>query len=640
MLIDVRQFNADEGVFVRLLMIHADHFGYEVTGDTKVAGAAPEPAGDETGARVEEVLVAFATAEATDQESVAGVAKKAAAAIRDTAAKMGAPRVMVYPYAHLASDLASPRVAARIIDQVTESLRDNGDLETHQAPFGYYKSFDIACKGHPLSELALTIRPDGTEEPEDDGASESTALAAEKTLRSEWRVYQPDGTYVLADDFDFRAHRGLADLFTYERTGSRVAEDAPPHIKLMREHELVDYEPASDTGNLRWYPKGLLVKRLLEEHVTRTVVDYGAMEVETPIMYDYAHPALSKYLQRFPARQYLVKSDDKDLFLRFAACFGQYMIQRDLVASHHDLPVRLYELTHFSFRREQGGEVAGLRRLRTFTMPDMHSLVADMGMAKVEFLKQVSLCLRWLDDIGLDCVPAIRFVRSFLDENPGFVEDLMATLGRPALVEVWDERFFYFVAKFEMNFVDTAKKAACLSTVQIDVENTERFGIRYTAQDGEKRHPLLMHTSVSGSVDRNVYAILENQALRMRRGEKAAWPVWLAPTQVRVVPVADAYVDGAQALADRIPFRVDVDDRDAKVGKKIREAEKEWVPYTLVVGERELAGGDLTVRTRFGEQLTMTLAEFVERVSAETAGKPTRPANTPRLLSRRPIFVG
>src|SRR5262249_12765989 len=95
--------------------------------------------------------------------------------------------------------------------------------------------------------------------------------------------------------------------------------------------------------------------------------------------------------------------------------------------------------------------------------------------------------------------------------------------GRPALVEVWDERFFYFVAKFEMNFIDTAKKAACLSTVQIDVENTDRFDINYVTEDGHKRHPLLMHTSVSGSLDRNVYAILENQAMRMQRGEKAAW---------------------------------------------------------------------------------------------------------------------
>ena len=203
-----------------------------------------------------------------------------------------------------------------------------------------------------------------------------------------------------------------------------------------------------------------------------------------------------------------------------------------------------------------------------------------------------------------------------------------------------DERFFYFVAKFEMNFIDSARKAACLSTVQIDVENTERFDVGYTAEDGTRRHPLLMHTSVSGSLDRNVYAMLEDQAMRMARGGKAAWPVWLAPTQVRLVPVSDAHVEGAMRLAERIPFRVDVDDRDMKLGKKVREAEREWVPYVLVVGERELAGGDLSVRPRLGDLVEMPLEAFVERLAAETAGKPWRPANTPRLLSRRPTFVG
>ncbi len=491
----------------------------------------------------------------------------------------------------------------------------------------------------------MTIRPGGDlvgdEARPRDAVVESTALAAERQLRSEWRIYQPDGSYVPVDRFDFTSQRGLADLVAYEREGSRVAEDVPPHIKLMREQELVDYEPASDTGNLRWYPKGLTVKRLLEQRVTGMVVDYGVMEVETPIMYDYGHPALSKYLHRFPARQYVVKSEDKEFFLRFAACFGQYMIQHDMVASHRDLPVRLYELTHFSFRREQGGEVAGLRRLRSFTMPDMHSLVRDTDMAKREFVSQVRLCLQWLDDVGLECVPAIRFVRSWLEGNPGFIDDLMREIGRPALVEVWEERFFYFVAKFEMNFVDTAKKAACLSTVQIDVENTERFDITYTAEDGTTQHPLLMHTSVSGSLDRNVYAMLENQAMRVARGEKASWPVWLAPTQLRLVPVSDSHIEGAMRLAERIPFRVDVDDRTLKVGKKIRDAEREWIPYVVVVGDKELAGdGDLSVRRRRGDQVGMPLAAVVEMLATDTAGKPRRPLNTPRALSRRPIFVG
>ena len=626
---------------MRLLMIHADRFSFEITGRSKATESTSELSATEQSAQIKEVLVTFVSAEKVDESAPRDVAVEAASRIRETAGKVGTNRLMVYPYAHLSSSLARPRIAAEIIDTLVSQLRADRKFETHRAPFGFYKSFDIAGKGHPLSELAMTIvPPDAGEAREDQSITESRALAAEKSLESEWRIYQPDGSFVLADEFDFRKDKGLRDLYAYERLGTRIAEDAPPHIRLMREQELVDYEPASDTGNLRWYPKGLLVKRLLEQHVTRMVLDYGAMEVETPIMYDYNHPALFKYLQRFPARQYLLTSDDKDLFLRFAACFGQYMIQHDMVTSHRDLPVRLYELTHFSFRREQSGEIAGLRRLRAFTMPDMHSLVSNMEMAKGEFLKQVQLCLRWLDDLDLACVPAIRFVRSFLDEHPGFLEDLMRVLGRPALIEVWDNRFFYFVAKFEMNFIDTAKKAACLSTVQIDVENTDRFDINYVAEDGHKRHPLLMHTSVSGSIDRNVYAILENQAMRMQRGEKAAWPVWMAPIQVRLVPVTDNHLEGALRLAEAIPFRVDVDDRDVKLGKKIRDAEKEWIPYTLVVGEKELSGGTLTIRPRLGAQVEMSVDSFIERLAAETDGKPERQANTPRRLSRRPIFLG
>ena len=627
---------------MRLLMIHADRFSFKVTDKTSVAGFASELLPGEEQDHVEEVLVAFLAVENADEAGAQEVAGKAAGQIRATAGKVNSGRVMVYPYAHLSSDLAKPRIATRIIDQVVELLRAGPALEIHRAPFGYYKAFEISCKGHPLSELAMTLVPGGGDEKASrkEDAVESKALAAEKTLRSEWRVYQPDGSFVPADRFNFEAHPGLKDLFLYEREGTRQAEEAPPHIRLMREQELVDYEPASDSGNLRWYPKGLLVKRLLEQHVTRMAVDYGAMQVETPIMYDYGHPALSKYLHRFPARQYVVKSDEKEFFLRFAACFGQYMIQHDMVTSYRHLPMRLYELTHFSFRREQSGEVAGLRRLRAFTMPDMHTLVRDMKMAKEEFVRQVSLCLRWLDDLGLGCVPAIRFVRSFLDENPGFVEELMRTLGRPALVEVWDQRFFYFVAKFEMNFVDMAKKAACLSTVQIDVENAERFNITYIEEDGTKRYPLLMHASLSGSVDRNLFAILENQAMRMERGEKAFYPIWLAPIQVRLLPVSQPHIEGALRLAQRIPYRVDVDDRDLKVGKKIREMEKEWIPYGLVIGEKEISGGTLMVRPRFGEQLEMTLDGFLERLAAETAGKPALPANTPLLLSRRPVFVG
>ncbi len=109
---------------------------------------------------------------------------------------------------------------------------------------------------------------------------------------------------------------------------------------------------------------------------------------------------------------------------------------------------------------------------------------------------------------------------------------------------------------------------------------------------------------------------------------------------MRLLPVSDSHVEGALRLAERIPFRVDVDDRNLKLGKKVREAEREWIPYVLVIGEKELSGDTLTVRPRIGQQLDLGLGAFLERLATETAGKPPLPANTPRLLSKRPIFVG
>lgn len=624
---------------MRLMILHVDRFSFEVTEKTSVAAFVDALGEGEDRGGIEEGLVAFVAVESGDETGPAAVVSQAVAEIEKKAQALGAKTVMVYPYAHLSSDLAKPRVATKAFAAVADALVATGRYTVHRAPFGYYKAFDLKCKGHPLSELAVTLTPEAGKAAA--APVENVAVAKEKELTSAWSILAADGTWTDAAEYVFKGDPNLETFFQYEETGNREVTEAPPHIKIMREQELVDYEPAADAGNFRWYPKGSLVKRLLEAHVSNMVVDYGAMQVETPIMYDYDHPQLSKYLNRFPARQYLLKSDDKEFFLRFAACFGQYMIQRDMVTSYRDLPMRLYELTHYSFRREQSGELAGLRRLRGFTMPDMHTLVRDMAMAKEEFLKQVRLCMRFLNDVGLDdCVPAIRFVKSFLDENPGFAEEVMAIVGRPGIVEVWNERFFYFVAKFEMNFVDSQKKAACLSTVQIDVENTERFDIEYVEADGTKKHPLLMHTSVSGSVDRDVYAILETQAMRMKKGEKAFLPTWLSPIQVRVLPVSEPHIPAALELAEKIPFRVDVDDRDLKVGKKIRESEKEWIPYSLVFGEKEAGGGDIAVRPRVGEQQTMSLDAFVAMLREETVDRPYLPLNTPRRVSTRPIFVG
>jgi threonyl-tRNA synthetase len=623
---------------MRILLIHADRFSFRVTGETSVALPAElEKAGSE--GQAEEVLVVFAAAEKGDDTDVPSVANQVAEQALNLASQVGTDTIMVYPYAHLSSSLSSPRVAVKLLDAICASLEGQSDLKIMRAPFGYYKAFDIACKGHPLSELAKTIVPAGAtkKEPEEE---ESQALKAEKTLESEWIIMTPTGERVPAEDFSFDKRPNMKRLFRYEKSGTRTSDEPPPHIELMRRMELVDYEPGADPGNFRWYPKGQLIKRLAEAYVSNLIAGYGGMQVETPIMYDYQHPKLNLYLQRFPARQYVLLSDEKEYFLRFAACFGQYLIQHDMQISHHHLPCKLYELTHYSFRREQSGELAGLKRLRTFTMPDLHTLARDMEQAKEVFVQQVDLAVQCMEGFGLDFEVAIRFVKDFAEQNKPFVEDLASRCGRPALIELWDERFFYFVAKLEFNFIDALDKGACLSTVQIDVENTERFGITYVNEKGGKDHPLLLHASISGSIDRVLYAILETQAMKMKKGQKAAFPFWLAPVQLRLIPVSEKFHGACEEVIKKIPYRIDFDDRDMSMGRKIREAEREWIPYIVVLGAKEAAEGYLSVRTRDGAQRKMVLSELLAEIEPKMANKPFLELPLPRYTSRRPIFVG
>jgi len=475
----------------------------------------------------------------------------------------------------------------------------------------------------------------------------SEALKAEEKLRSQWYILDLDGELKTFEEFDFTGHDKLRTFAGYEVEKSREAGREPPHVRLMRSLELVDYEPASDPGNMRYYPKGKMVKALLEDYVTAMVHDYGGMEVETPIMYNMNHPTIASYLNRFPARQYNIESDDNRYFLRFAACFGQFLMSHDATISYRDLPMRIYELTKYSFRREQRGELTGLRRLRTFTMPDVHAFCRDLPQAKEEFMRRFNLSRDTLEGIGLgrgEFELGVRLAEDFYQENKEFVASLVREHGKPALVEMWKERFFYFILKWELNFVDNLDKASALATDQIDVENGERYGIKYMDEDGSQKHPLILHCSPSGAIERDIYALLENAAFDMKKGKRPSLPLWLAPTQVRLIPVSHDYLGHADAIADKLTaakIRADVDDRDETVGKKIRDAEKEWIPYIIVMGEREVGAEKVPVRVREDKELhKMSVKELIDSIKKQVGDKPYKPLPLPKYLQNRPKFVG
>ena len=614
---------------MRVLQLHCDNISYVPT--KKEIQSAEEI--DPNPVSIDEVVVCFVAVEKDENEDIA---KDAISQIQESMKKIGCQKLLLYPYAHLSSDLASPSTALSLLKLMENQC---SELKVSRAPFGWTKSYNVKVKGHPLAESSKVITSESKKE------HTSDALDSESKIKSYWHILSPDGKMEEFDKFNFSKHKKLEMLAKYESAKKRTTDEPPPHVALMKKLAIADYESASDQGNMRYFPNGRLIKSQLENYVTDKVKEYGGYEVETPIMYDSHHPSMESYFNRFPARQYSIDSEGKHLFLRFAACFGQFLMAHDFQMSYKNLPYRLYELTRYSFRREQSGELVGLRRLRAFTMPDCHAFCSDMPQAIEEFRTRFDLSREVLNGVGItqdDYEMAIRFTEDFYNENKDLITEMVKKIGKPILVEMWKERFFYFVLKWEFNYIDNSGKASALSTDQIDVENGNRYGIEFVDENNTPKNPIILHNSPSGAIERVIYTLLEKAATDSREGRKPQLPLWLAPTQVRVIPLKDEFLEFSQNLAKKLSkenIRADIDDRNDSIGKRIRDAEKEWVRYILVIGEREATSEKLSIRDRNTSDVReLSFDEFVDEIHSQTDDKPYSSLNVPLLLSKRPII--
>ncbi|MEM3434507.1 MAG: threonyl-tRNA synthetase editing domain-containing protein, partial [Candidatus Methanomethyliaceae archaeon] len=360
---------------MRLLLIHADYIEYAAI---KPAVKEPETI-DDVGKteRVEECLVAFCSAEKSDESSPQEVVRVASDAILEHAKMVKAERVVIYPYAHLSSELASPRSALSILKALEDALK--GSIEVKRSPFGWYKSFTLKCKGHPLSELSRSITVSERVAPAEEKVEAAEKVAAPSTFL----VLTPDGEELPIDlskpetFLNLKIDAPLLQLIKNE-AGLKGERGAPAHIKLMKRLELVDYEPASDVGHFRFYPKGTVIKDSLEEFAYDIAVrDLKAFKIETPFLYRLDEPDIAEQASKFRERDYRLEVDKKPFTLRFAGDFGLFRMMKDVTMSYRQLPVRVYELSP-SFRLEQSGECVGLKRLRSFTMPDVHCFCTNL----------------------------------------------------------------------------------------------------------------------------------------------------------------------------------------------------------------------------------------------------------------------
>ena len=367
-------------------------------------------------------------------------------------------------------------------------------------------------------------------------------------------------------------------------------------------------------------PKGMVLKNTLIDYWRQVHKRYGYVEISTPIILNRKLWERSGHWDHYKANMYTTVIDEEDYAIKPMNCPGGMMVYASQPHSYRDLPLRVGELG-LVHRHELSGALHGLFRVRCFTQDDAH-----LFMTPDQLKDEIKGVVRLFDEvysvfglpykIELSTMPEdhIGTVEQW-EHNQDILKEAITEMGKDFEVNEGDGAFYG--PKLDFHLADSLGRTWQCGTVQLDSQLPERFELEYTGEDGEKHRPVMLHRVVLGSIERFIGVITEHFA--------GAFPAWLAPVQVKVLPVTDRaaeYADQVAAQLDGQGFRVEVDHRSEKIGKKIREATLEKVPYMLVVGDRDMENGTVSPRHRTGEDLGgMSLEQFTALLKEEVDSK-------------------
>jgi len=418
--------------------------------------------------------------------------------------------------------------------------------------------------------------------------------------------------------------------------GADPSGEEPTHLQTMRDKDLFDYDETGESGQLRAYPRGQTLRSLLTDFVEELFMRAGSMPVETPTMYEIDGP-IKEHAKSFQERQYRFTSDGRKMMLRFASDFGHFSIFRDAYLSENQLPLSLHEICRYAFRKEQRGELVGLYRLRSFTMPDMHTLVRNRSRGLDTFVNQLQLVKAVEQAMGITYQGILRVTETFYNDNQEWVATLSKEFDRPLLIQKLTGQHSYWTAKLDLVFIDGHKHIIEGPTIQLNLETAERFDISVMDGEGES-YPVLLHTSPTGSIERLSAMLLESAML----DRNPHLPAWLAPTQVRLIPVARPHLDKCHEIAEQLEaeqLRVEVDDRDETVERGVLDAEEDWASFYAVIGDDEVETDRLHVYVRsIDEEREVSVKELPNFINGYLKDYPRQPHYMPRRLSEQVRF--
>lgn len=392
------------------------------------------------------------------------------------------------------------------------------------------------------------------------------------------------------------------------------------HRKLGKQLDLFHMQDEAP-GMVFWHPKGWSIWQEVEHYMRKMFLDYGYQEVKTPTVMDKTLWEKSGHWQNYRDNMFTTSSENRDYAVKPMNCPGHIQIFNNALHSYRDLPLRLAEFGS-CHRNEPSGSLHGLMRVRGFTQDDAHIFCTEEQI-KDEVAKFIVMLFKAYQDFGFKDVLVKLSTRPEKRVGADETWDKAESALKAALVEnklefdLQPGEGAFYGPKIEFTLKDSLSRLWQCGTIQLDFNLPERLGAEYVTEDNSRKHPVMLHRAIVGSMERFIGILIEHYS--------GAMPLWLAPTQAVILNIADAHASYASKVMDELKknhIRCDSDLRNEKITYKIREHSLQKIPYLLIVGEKEMEAGQVAVRTRKGEDLgSMSIKSLIDRLNQEVQTK-------------------
>ncbi len=556
---------------MKILLIHSDYI--EFIAKEKAIKQAEEA----SSGRMEECLVVFTAVEKND-ENTDDIVGKLIKEVSDVAEQVKTKRIVLYPYAHLSKNLASPNFALDTLKTAEKEL--SKEYEVLRAPFGWYKAFTLKAKGHPLAELSREI-----------GLDKEIKKAEIKRKK------------LTLKDVTKRPHLDREKLSKSD------------HRILGQELDLYSFQEVAP-GMAFLHPNGMIVRNQLIDFWRKEHYKRGYKEINTPLVLNKALWEISGHWEHYKDNMFFTTIDQDEFAVKPMNCPGAIMVFNSATRSYRDLPLRLAELGQVH-RNELSGVLAGLFRLRYFTQDDSHIFVTPEQLEH-EIERVVEIIDYFYKKFGLEYhVELSTRPEKRMGPEEGWNKaesSLEEALKKKNLnYKINPGEGAFYGPKIDFHIKDSLGRTWQCATVQVDFMMPERFDINYIGEDNKPHRPVIVHRVIYGAIERFLGILTEHY--------NGAFPVWLSPVQIRIISFTDRNEKKSKEIMHILQnegLRVDSDLRPATVQYKVREAELQKIPYIIVIGDKEESNATLAVRKRGGKpQFGVNPEDFIAGIKKD-----------------------